>query len=182
MPPPGVDLYPNAWQRLEADAALAQVNYYTATRPHACYGSAGVWGLSAAEVPAPWMVSRDAIYQPFGTGGSVAANDGTSVLGRPVIVPHASAMLAAVRPADAERVWRVLFDVGVMTPLTNVESAVAGPSGACENVFMNRLRGSLNLALQALGWGRYLTRDEPLLQRAILQNEFTARGYQLMTR
>ena len=55
-------------------------------------------------------------------------------------------------------------------------------SSTCEGIVINRLRGSLNLALQTLGWGRYLTRDDERLQRAALENPFLAQGYRLLTR
>ena len=47
----------------------------------------------------------------------------------------------------------------------------------------NELKGSWNLALQTLGWGRYLAQQRsemPILWQAMRDNPFFAKGYALI--
>ncbi len=50
-------------------------------------------------------------------------------------------------------------------------------------IVWNQLKGSWNLSLQALGWGRYLAeRDKqiPILWQAITANSLLKKGYHLL--
>jgi hypothetical protein len=189
LPRPRVDAYGVHWAQEEARAAREQVRYYR-ERAHEqpCYDERRLFGLSAAEVPEPSAVAPAQIYQPFGTGGTVPASDGAALLGGPVVVPHASAVVAAERPWAALGCWQSLMDQGLFTPLNNCESLMAAPSAqgtaqgtdVCGPVVFNSLRGSWNLALQAAGWARYLTGRENLVRRGALRNPLLRRGYRTL--
>jgi hypothetical protein len=183
LPPPSKDAYGINWRQAECRSALEQTRYYQAAdHQQDGYAREGVFGLSAGEVPTPWTVPPSAIYQAFGTGGRIPANDGTALLGEPVVIPHASAMLAAMKPREARRVWRwLLEETELMTPLNNVESLTAGPVASCAPLKFNSLRGSLNLGLQTLGWGRYLTGEANPLYAAAATNPFLKEAYRRLS-
>ncbi|HLF00627.1 MAG TPA: hypothetical protein VI547_01530, partial [Anaerolineales bacterium] len=133
-------------------------SYYSAHYSTSCPAQLGLFGLSAGESPAPAMVARADIYQASGLGGAIApANDG-SALGAPVVVPHYSAMVASLRSEESIKMWDWLIDNGYFSPLNNVESLLFQANGNCypTTVVWNQLKGSWNLSLQTLGWGRYL--------------------------
>jgi hypothetical protein len=186
VPPPRIDCWGTDWDAYRREAADAQISYYTIT-PTLCLNEIGLFGLSAGEVSMPSAVITPAIYQAFGVGGQFAPpNDGSRLLGAPVIVPHYSAMIASIRPAEATRMWDWLIDAGPLSPLNNVESLVFLPGESCdaEDMRWNALKGSWNLALQALGWGRYLAQrrgEIPVLWQTVLSKEFLSSGYDLLT-
>jgi hypothetical protein len=71
----------------------------------------GLFGLSAGEVPDPAMVAKAQIYQAFGVGGRFSpANDGSALLGAPVVAPHYSAMIASLYPQEAIAMWSWLIN------------------------------------------------------------------------
>ena len=79
--------------------------------------------------------------------------------------------------------WLVVF--GYFTPLNNVESLVLPADSSCDQptVLWNQLKGSWNLSLQTLGWGRYLAeRSEqvPILWQATTANSLLRSGYLLL--
>lgn len=81
--------------------------------------------------------------------------------------------------------WQWLISEGLFTPLNNVESFmfVEEPPAYVDGPIWNSLKGSWNLALQTLGWGRYLAEQEgetPVLQQAFWNNEFLAGGYAIL--
>ena len=186
-PPPEPDYWGTDWQSYRATAAAKQVSYHDELDSGSCFAELGLFGLSAAEVPAPSMVALGEMYQPYGAGGSfAAANDGSSLLGTPVVAPHYSAMIASLRPEEAIVMWDWLIDNGLFSPLTNVESLMFPEGTGCdpETVVWNQLKGSWNLALQTLGWGRYLAERAghvPVLWQAAETNPLLQKGYLLLT-
>jgi len=129
--------------------------YYPGGYPASCFSQLGLFGLSAAEVPDPSQVPPEHIYQAFGIGGRFAApNDGSALLGAPVLSPHYSALIASLRPQEAVEMWDWLLEHGHLSPLNGVESLMfpAGAPCGSDQAIWNQLKGSWNLSLQALGW------------------------------
>jgi hypothetical protein len=188
LPPPGVDVWGNDWTDYRLRAAGRQVDYYCTVNPGPSFCPQGLFGLSAAEIPQPWTaVTYTEAYADFGVGGRVCrtgpdgtgcpARDGSDVAGGPVVVPHYAALVASLRPADARAMWGWLIDQDLLTPLTNVESLGAGEGGRQP---WNHLKGSWNLGLQTLGWGRLLAESagqQPLLWSATHANALLREGY-----
>jgi len=179
-PPSGQDYWGTDWTSYRLAATDGQISYYLTHYPQSCFGQVGLFGLSAAEVP------QGGIYQAFGVGGRfAAANNGAALLGAPVVVPHYAAMIASLRPDEAIEMWDWLINDGYFTPLTNVESLVFPPSLGCDSATMvwNQLKGSWNLSLQTLGWGRYLAERDgqvPILWQATTTNPLLQKGYLLL--
>jgi hypothetical protein len=172
VPPPStVDVWGAKWPAYRPIAARAQVEYYTTQSPQSCMARYGLFGLSAAEVPLPSGVLKEQIYQPFGVGGRFSPpNNGASLTGRFVAVPHYAAMIAPVmnesHDDSAMRMWEWLIERELFTPLNNVESFSFESEAECgsghEAIIWNDLKGSWNLALQTLGLGQYLLRRQGL--------------------
>lgn len=188
VPPPVVKDYWGAdWKTYRLTAATTQIAYYPAHHPTSCLEQIGLFGLSAGEVPAPALAPKAQIYQAFGVGGRFSpANDGSALLGAPVAVPHYSAMIASLYPQQAITMWSWLISQGHFSPLNNVESLMFPTGSACsvEGMQWNDLKGSWNLALQTLGWGRYLAEQRgqtPILWQAATANAFLQAGYRLLT-
>jgi hypothetical protein len=185
-PPARSDYWGTDWPAYRSSAAANQLRYYPVHYPDSCWAQLGWFGLSAGEVPAPAAVPPASIYQAFGIGGRFAApNDGRDVLGTPVIAPHYAALIASLHPAEAVQVWRQLIEAGYFSPLNNVESVMLPQDAPCEvtSVVWNQLKGSWNLALQTLGWGRYLAQRAglvPITWQATTANPFMHKGYRLL--
>ena len=187
-PPPPTDCWGTGWEQYRQEAADAQIAYYPTYYPAHCYGAEGWFGLSAGEVPVPSVVTTTAIYQPFGVGGRFALPlDGYLLpdLYTPVIVPHYSAMVASIRPTETLTMWAWLINQGPFSPLNNVESLMSPTETGCNaaSIHWNPLKGSWNLALQTLGWGRYLAERDglvPVLWQTISTNAFLNEGYNLI--
>ena len=82
--------------------------------------------------------------------------------------------------------WGWLIANGLFTPLNNVESVMYPPSAPCDRsgVVWNHGKLSWNLALQTLGWGRYLAQrqgETPILWQAATENPLLRDGYCLLT-
>lgn len=186
-PPCGTDVWNANWPPYLTQAVLTQTNYYPDNYPASCFTQLGLFGLSAAEVPDPSTVMTPLIYQPFGVGGQFSPpNDGAALLGAPVVIPHYSAMAASITPTKSISMWSWLIDNDLFTPLNNVESLMfPADSVSCqaEELVWNELKGSWNLALQTLGWGRRLAREHgetPILWQAMQNNSYLAASYDLM--
>lgn len=185
-PPTQPDYWGTDWNAYRSRAAENQTHYYLTHFPQSCFAQAGWFGLSAAEVPFPSFVPPSDIYQAFGAGGRFAApNDGTARLGTPVIVPHYPAMIASIRPQAAIAMWDGLIRRGYFSPLNNVESLMFSSVENCDDssVVWNSLKGSWNLSLQTLGWGRYLAERDgkiPVLWQAQTANPLLKKGYRLL--
>ena len=183
LPPSEKDVWGVDWPDYRMTATVTQTTYYI---PPSCFAQLGLFGLSAAEVPVPSAVPETQIYQPFGVGGRFSPpNDGSALLGQPVIIPHYAAMIASLRPTEAISMWTWLINEGAFSPLNNVESLLfpAGSNCAADEAQWNHLKGSWNLVLQTLGWGRYLAQragNVPILWQATFNNKFLRDGYLLL--
>ena len=182
-PPSGPDYWGTDWTTYRLAAADKQINYYLSNYPASCFTRFGLFGLSAGEVPVPARVQAEQVYQAFGVGGrSSPVNDGSRLLGAPVVVPHYTALIASLRPDEAIRMWDWLIQYGHFSPLSNMESLMFPAGASCDSagVVWNQLKGSWNLALQTLGWGRYLAERRgqiPVLWQAAMANAFLREGY-----
>jgi hypothetical protein len=182
-PPSRPDVWGTDWPAYRLAAADSQLRYYPANYPASCFARLGLFGLSAAEVPDPSLVPPGSIYQAFGAGGrDLIANDGSALFGAPVVIPHDAALIASLRPDEAIRMWNWLITYGHFSPLNNVESLMFPAGATCDSggAVWNQLKGSWNLALQTLGWGRYLAErrgQAPVLWHATLANAFLREGY-----
>jgi hypothetical protein len=184
--PSGPDTWGTDWTAYRSAAADKQIRYYPSNYPASCFLRLGLFGLSAGEVPLPVRVSPQAVYQAFGVGGrSGPANDGSTLLGAPVVIPHYAALIASLRPREALKMWDWLIEYGHFSPLNNVESLIFPVDASCDAAAMewNQLKGSWNLALQTLGWGRYLAERRgqvPVLWQAATANQLLRKGYLLL--
>jgi hypothetical protein len=166
-------------------SAASQISYYPSYDSTSCFSQLGLFGLSAGEVPSPSTVTKNNIYQAYGVGGAFApANDG-SAMGASVVTPHYSAMIASLRPEETIVMWDWLIANGYFSPLNNVESFMFPTDANCDSttITWNQLKGSWNLSLQTLGWGRYLAERggrTPVLWQATTENLFLSKGYLLL--
>jgi len=188
VPPPDQDHWGTNWTLYRRTAADKQISYYPTTAPTSCFTQLGLFGLSASEVPSPATVNNNQTYQAFGVGGRpYPANDGSASLGAPVVVPHYSAMIASLHPKEAIKMWEWLINHGFFSPLNNVESLMFSGKSGCDadSVVWNQLKGSWNLALQTLGWGRYLAErrgEFPILWSATMANPLLHAGHFLLSK
>lgn len=178
MPPPGVDRWGTRWDDYRQQAVSTQYAYYL---DHVCYGGPlRLFGLSAAEVPDLSIVPITQAYQPFGVGGVISPNDGIALLGHAVVVPHYAGMVAAISQTQATALWDWLETKALFTPLNNVESLMTTDEPTCSQMTWNALKGSWNLSLQALGWGRLLAGNDHPLYQAMWTNDVLRRAYVTM--
>jgi hypothetical protein len=193
VPPPAcLDVWLANWSVYRAEAAEKQISFFKTNYPDYQMSQLDLFGLSSAESPDPAVGAEDDIYQEFRVGGQFADPKGimtftigTEVVTASVAAPHYSAMIASLRPNEAKTVWRWLIDEGLFTPLNNVESFmfIEEPHRQVAGPIWNSLKGSWNLALQTLGWGRYLAEQKgetSVLWQASQDNEFLAGGYALL--
>jgi hypothetical protein len=94
-------------------------------------------------------------------------------------------MAASLHPGEAVEMWDWLIENGHFSPLNNVESLLYPASSGCDPATLtwNQLKGSWNLSLQTLGWGRYLAECDdqvPVLWRATSENGLLRAGYDLI--
>ena len=185
-PPAGLDYWRTDWTAYRRAAAGRQIRYYPSNYPQSCFAQLALFGLSAAEVPDPSLVPPKSVYRAFGVGGrDRCANDGSALPGAPVVVPHYAGLIASLRPDEVIEIWDWLLQYGYLSPLNNVESLMFPAGAACDSdgVVWNQLKGSWNLSLQTLGWGRYLAERRgqvPVLWQATTANAFLRRGYRLL--
>jgi len=184
-PPSGKDYWGTDWKSYRLDAAKNQIAFYPTHDPTTCFPQLGLFGLSAGEVPNPHMVSQGSIYQAYGIGGAFSAVNDGSTLGASAVAPHYSAMIASLHHEEAIRMWDWLITNGYFSPLINVESLAFQSNQNCDpqSVHWNQLKGSWNLSLQTLGWGRYLAErngQTPILWQAGTSNPLLQRGYDLL--
>jgi hypothetical protein len=188
VPPPRQDYWGTDWTLYRRAAADNQISYYPAHDLTSCFAQLGLFGLSASEVPSPATVNSRETYQAFGVGGRPdPANDGLASLGARVVVPHYSAMIASLRPEKTIKMWEWLINHGFFSPLNNVESLMFPEKSGCDadSVVWNQLKGSWNLALQTLGWGRYLAQrrgESPILWQATIANPLLHTGHSLLSK
>jgi hypothetical protein len=190
VPPPCHDRWGTDWCAYRQRAADCQLAYYRCQaaeaagcpycRDHPCYAPLGLFDLSAGEVPDLSAVPSTQTYQAFGVGGEIPPNGGTDLLGHAVIVPHYAGLVASLRPTQAITLWNWIETEGLFTPLNDVESLMFVDEPACEQVVWNALKGSWNLSLQTLGWGRLLAGDDNPLHQGLWANAVLRRGYLCM--
>jgi hypothetical protein len=147
--PTGVDRWGNNWYAIRRQETEAQLQWYsTAENSNSYLAALGMFGLSAAERPEGWDPDPAQIYQAFGSGGTLSPqNDGSNR----VVVLHYGGMIASMQRAASEHMWGTLRQMGIVSPMNNMESMSVDPAtGLIEQV--NYLRGSWTLALQAEGW------------------------------
>ena len=177
IPAPREDRWGIDWDTYRKRVLKTQLEYYPKNYPDHCYPSSGLFGLSATEVPALNLVDPKQIYQPFGVGGLIAPNDGSELLGHPVITPHYAGMISSLEPEVAVRLWEWMESRGIFTPLNNVESFTVIDEDMCRQVVWNGLKGSWNLSLQTMGWGKLLAGENNPLHDAVVSNELLNRGH-----
>jgi hypothetical protein len=186
LPPSGLDYWGNDWPAYRSAAANRQIGYYPKNHPASCLARLGLFGLSAAAVPDPSQVSPENAYQAFGVGGRFApVNDGSTLAGAPVVTPHYAAMIALLRPPEAITMWDWLIKQRLFSRQDNVESLMFPAGASCDpgQITWNGQRGSWNLALQTLGWGRYLAKRRgqvPVLWQATTAVPLLRDGYRLL--
>lgn len=187
VPPPSApDYWGTDWTSYRAASVNKQISYYPSSYSTSCFARLGLFGLSAGEVPAPAMVPQNNIYQAYGVGGAFAPTNDGSQHGTFVVAPHYSAMAASLRPEEAIAMWDWLIANGFFSPMNNVESLAFPEAGNCDPaaVEWNQLKGSWNLSLQTLGWGRYLAErngQTPILWQAVETNPLLHKGYALLS-
>lgn len=181
VPPPAApDYWGTDWATYRSEAADKQIGFYPETDPTSCFAQLGLFGLSAGEMP-------DGTYLTLGVGGSDQSPEtGTERLGAPAITPHYAGLIASLRPDAATKMWKWLIANSLLTPLNNVESMMFPPGAPCDRngVVWNSSKLSWNLALQTLGWGRYLAERqglEPVLWQAATENPLLRNGYCLLS-
>jgi hypothetical protein len=178
-PPASPDIWGVDWPAYRDAAAHKQINFFPETDPTSCFAQLGLFGLSAGEMP-------NGDYLTLGVGGSDGPPEtGVERLGAPAITPHYAGLIASLRPDEAIQMWDWLIDNGLFTPLNNVESLMFPPSAPCDRsgVLWNHSKLSWNLALQTLGWGRYLAERqglEPVLWRVATNNAMLRDGYRVL--
>jgi len=172
FPMNGLDVWGNDWSAYRKEAYQKQKNYFL----EHYYHSKGLFGLSATEVPEPWSVPEENVYGAWGVGGhNGQANDGSSLVGYPIIAPHYPAILAAEHPADFESIFKYLIlKKKILTPLNNVESFGIDESG---RLCWNSLKGAWNLSLQLLGVSHALSENNYLPYQSLEKNDFLREGF-----
>jgi len=171
FPMNGRDVWGNDWIKYRKDAFAKQRSFFS---EHS-YQNLGLFGLSASEVPEKWLISDERQhYSAWGVGGhNDGANDGTNLVGYPIIAPHYAAMISSENNDAFKTLFNYLMvETKIFTPLNNVESF-----GVNNLLHWNSLKGSWNLSLQSLGVARALSGANYLPYRSLEENEFLCQAY-----
>ena len=137
-----IDRFGHDWAELRMAETQEQLAWYSNYNTYLY--SQGLFGLSAAETP---LGLADDDYRAYGIGGKGDPDDGN----HKVVVGHYAGMIASLQPAASEVMWIKLRDMGLVSPLNNMESMAVNPdTGELETV--NYLKGGWNLSLQTEGW------------------------------
>ena len=166
-----------AYRHAAADRQVAYFDRY----------SVPAFGLSAGEPPIPSQFSVAAgqnvaiPYVAYGVGGDISANDGSDMFNQPVVTPHYSGMVASLDDAASGRMWDWMQNAGLVSPLNSVESLVVQQWGTNLETHFHALKGSWNIALEALGAGRALLANNYPLHAASQDNAFVAAGLNTIT-
>jgi len=166
----GQDIWGNDWIKYRSDAFDKQRSYFSGH----IYQNLGLFGLSASEVPEKWAIANeDQHYSAWGVGGhNTTPNDGTALVGYPIIAPHYAALVSLEQNEYFRALFKYLIsELSIFTPLNNVESF------GINSLHWNSLKGSWNLSLQALGVARALSGYTYLPYRIIKENDFLCKGY-----
>jgi hypothetical protein len=177
FPMTGLDYWNNDWSEFRSNAFNDQRNYFDQypDTPYIPYTELGLFGVSASEVPEPWLFDEDTdIYHGWGIGGRIPADDGFGMMGYPILAPHYVAMVSKEFPDESEQVWNYLMAQKLFSPMNQVESF-----GRCEENQnrWNSLKGSWNLSLQTLGFARMLSGSNYLPHRVLADNQFLRSGF-----
>lgn len=167
------DRWGNDWKQYRDSAFLKQKGFVTLSS----YVEKSLFGISAGEVPEPWTVQEDKVYGAWGVGGYSPANDGSALVGYPILAPHYAALISPEHPSEFEGVFTFLIGNGIFTPLNNVESFGLDEN---EQVRWNSLKGSWNLSLQTLGLGRLLSGGRYRPYTALTLNVLLSAGYKAL--
>jgi hypothetical protein len=89
-------------------------------------------------------------------------------------------MLASISPTQSSTLWDWLESEELFTPLNDVESLMMRDEPTCTQITWNALKGSWNLSLQTLGWGRLLAGSDHPLYQAAWTNDRLRQGYVAM--
>lgn len=179
LPLDGVSRCGVSWEDYRPQAMERQFGHFWNSTDYPPYRELGLFGVSASEVPEPCAVSDDDVYGAWGIGGIVGMNDGSELLGYPIVAPHYAAMVMNEFPESSETMFAYLLEsaggTGILTPLNNVESLGLDESGEPR---WSSLKGSWNLGMTALGVGRALVREgEYPPYVALAQNELLSTGF-----
>lgn len=184
---PKYDRYGNNWSALRAREAEEQILYYQ-NKNDSLY-SAGLFGLSAAEVPTI-NSATDLFYQAYGLGGKSGIPVSTCE-GLDVITPHYCAMISDICKADSIRMYEQLRDCTapflkdriLLSPLNNVESMAVSREG--NYLIVNQGKMSWNLVLWCQGWSMSWILDGTtmydLINNAIIKNEFLGEAWNILS-
>jgi len=179
----GIDGWGNDWNLYRSQMASQQISWYSTPQHYNQYLSmAGLFGLSAAEVP-DIAFNPTIKYNAYGTGGRSSPNDGND----DVITLHYSGMMSDIRPTEAIRMWETLRDRKadflqnriIISPLNNMDSMKVDKNTG--KVTVNNLKGSWNMALQAEGWAMTAQLVRQDLQAAVDNNAFLKSGAELLS-
>ena len=176
FPMVGTDIWNNNWYQYRKSAFNEQYEFFFnyPGGPYLPYTTRQLFGLSACEVPEPWAFPDDFdIYGAWGVGGHVPSNDGSSVVGYPILAPHYVAMISSEHYSESQMYWDYMLQNN-FTPLNNVESLGIDQT---DNVHWNSLKGSWNLSLQTLGMGRALSACKFITYEALSNNSYLLDGY-----
>lgn len=175
FPMVSIDIWGNNWSAYRRQAAQEQLAYFSDSN-YPQYKDRGLYGLSASEVPEPWAVAENLVYGSWGIGGHNGfLNDGSSIAGYPIVAPHYAALVSIEEPAAYETLFGYLIEMGLFSPLNNVESLGIDST---DRFCWNSLKGSWNLSLQALASGRLLSRGKYLPYRSLTGNIFLYQGFE----
>ena len=176
----GIDAWGVDWAKFRETAADRQIGFFDGHLDFSYYFDLGLFGLSAGEIPEPWRVCGEGVYGAWGVGGcSTPPNDGSQIVGYPIIAPHYASLIMAERSEAAKNLFLYLIEYNkIFTPLNNVESFGIDQSGV---LHWNSLKGAWNLSLQTLGASRAIYSDVDYLPyRMLPENEFLNNAFDLL--
>lgn len=171
FPMSGIDAWGNSWQGYREGAFWTQYGWFA---DHS-YGASGLFGLSTADTPEPWLTDEGTTSGDWGVGGhNQRGDDGSALTGYPILAPYYVAMVSAEHPNEAEGTLGWLMDVGVLGPLNAVESFGIDYSGQLR---WSHALDSAHLAMMALGAGRALSGSSYLPHRALEDNPWLSAAF-----
>ncbi len=171
FPMSAIDAWANSWQGYRESAFWKQFNYFVEHD----YGAMGLFGLSTADTPEPWLADEGVTSGDWGVGGhNQWGNDGSAYTGYPIVTPRYAAMVVAEHPWEAGGVLSYVLDAEALTPLTAVESfGVEGGS-----LRWSHAQYSYHLAMMTLGCGRALSGSDYLPYRALESSEWLLAAFE----
>jgi hypothetical protein len=163
VPPPQRDRASIDWPAYRAAAAEVQINYYAARYPGHCYTTAGLFGLSAAEVPVPSAVAAAEILPALRRGRQRGAGERWRQRHDPA--GRDSPLFGDDRAGSTERSHRAVGVAAVGEPDHAVDERRKPQSGQPDGLpgRVERCEGVLESAVAdaRLGRGRERRRQSP---------------------